>query len=429
MYEKQKAKSINKIEHQIDSMAPILSQIQLDNLVKHKYTSAGSTLLDPIFQPYWCWCVQQLPMNLAPNLITLIGLLLNVVSSLLVIFYSPNATEDIPSWVLILCALGLFLYQTLDAIDGKQARRTGSSSPLGELFDHGCDAVSTIFVATSLSVALKLSNDSPWLVFAVCAFGMNCFYVAHWQTYVTGSLRFGKFDCTEAQVSIYGVYVLTALFGDSLWSLKVPFLNMDLRYIPVIMSIIGPIISMCTNFYTISKGGIGRNGSSVANTSIIFPGIPLVLIYCLQLMIANRSAENIYENYTCLYILAFGFVWSKTTIRLIVAHMTKGEIFWNDSCLIGPIMLLLDQYLNSIIPEHYVLWLFLIYNIYDLIAYCSKVCLQICCHLDIYLFKITPKSTTPSTSTPTTTTNGNKSRNNETLKLGVSTRSNSNKNN
>jgi phosphatidylglycerophosphate synthase len=42
-----------------------------------------------------------------------------------------------------LTALGLFLYQSLDAIDGKQARRTGSSSPLGELFDHGCDSVST----------------------------------------------------------------------------------------------------------------------------------------------------------------------------------------------------------------------------------------------------------------------------------------------
>lgn len=39
-------------------------------------------------------------------------------------------------------ALGLFLYQSLDAIDGKQARRTDSSSPLGELFDHGCDSVS-----------------------------------------------------------------------------------------------------------------------------------------------------------------------------------------------------------------------------------------------------------------------------------------------
>ena len=39
-------------------------------------------------------------------------------------------------------ALGLFIYQSLDAIDGKQARRTNSASPLGELFDHGCDSVS-----------------------------------------------------------------------------------------------------------------------------------------------------------------------------------------------------------------------------------------------------------------------------------------------
>ena len=42
-----------------------------------------------------------------------------------------------------MCGFGLFVYQSLDAIDGKQARRTGSSSPLGELFDHGCDSIST----------------------------------------------------------------------------------------------------------------------------------------------------------------------------------------------------------------------------------------------------------------------------------------------
>lgn len=48
-----------------------------------------------------------------------------------------------PLWAYILGALGLFIYQSLDAIDGKQARRTNSSSPLGELFDHGCDSIST----------------------------------------------------------------------------------------------------------------------------------------------------------------------------------------------------------------------------------------------------------------------------------------------
>ena len=35
------------------------------------------------------------------------------------------------------------MYQSLDAIDGKQARRTNTNTPLGELFDHGCDSLST----------------------------------------------------------------------------------------------------------------------------------------------------------------------------------------------------------------------------------------------------------------------------------------------
>lgn len=48
-----------------------------------------------------------------------------------------------PRWLYFTWAIGLFIYQSLDAIDGKQARRTGTSGPLGELFDHGCDALNT----------------------------------------------------------------------------------------------------------------------------------------------------------------------------------------------------------------------------------------------------------------------------------------------
>ena len=40
-------------------------------------------------------------------------------------------------------AFAHFMAHTLDGIDGKQARRTGSSSPLGEMFDHGLDSWST----------------------------------------------------------------------------------------------------------------------------------------------------------------------------------------------------------------------------------------------------------------------------------------------
>jgi phosphatidylglycerophosphate synthase len=54
-----------------------------------------------------------------------------------------------------LCSIGLFVYQSLDAIDGKQARRTNSSSPLGELFDHGCDAIS---IGKSIKLFLPFLN-------------------------------------------------------------------------------------------------------------------------------------------------------------------------------------------------------------------------------------------------------------------------------
>ena len=50
---------------------------------------------------------------------------------------------QVPRWACFVCCLGLFIYQSLDAIDGKQARRTNTQSPLGELFDHGCDSLST----------------------------------------------------------------------------------------------------------------------------------------------------------------------------------------------------------------------------------------------------------------------------------------------
>lgn len=45
-----------------------------------------------------------------------------------------------PRWVYAMGGLAVAVYANLDSIDGKQARRTGSSSPLGQLFDHGIDA-------------------------------------------------------------------------------------------------------------------------------------------------------------------------------------------------------------------------------------------------------------------------------------------------
>ena len=53
----------------------------------------------------------------------------------------------------------LFFAQTLDAIDGKHARRTKRSSPLGQLMDHGCDSMDN-FLYTIVIAQLFLFGDS-----------------------------------------------------------------------------------------------------------------------------------------------------------------------------------------------------------------------------------------------------------------------------
>jgi ethanolaminephosphotransferase len=48
------------------------------------------------------------------------------------------------------------LYTWLDCLDGKQARRTGTSSPLGQLFDHGCDALSVNLLLGNIACSLSI---------------------------------------------------------------------------------------------------------------------------------------------------------------------------------------------------------------------------------------------------------------------------------
>ena len=128
----------------------VLSEQDLDMIAAYKYKPGAYTHIDDLLTPFWNWAVTLLPMWMAPNLVTFIGLAGTCFASLLVTSYSPGLDGDnVPRWCSLLFAVALFLYQTLDAIDGKQARRTSSSSPLGQLFDHGCDA------------AVKVSKGAP----------------------------------------------------------------------------------------------------------------------------------------------------------------------------------------------------------------------------------------------------------------------------
>ncbi|XP_075972333.1 choline/ethanolaminephosphotransferase 1 bbc isoform X4 [Anticarsia gemmatalis] len=367
----------------------ILNAAQLKRLSEHKYSCTSASILDAWLQPWWCWLVSKTPLWLAPNLITILGLIVNIVTTLILVWYSPDARQDPPRWSCALCALGVFIYQSLDAIDGKQARRTGSQSPLGELFDHGCDSISTVFIALGACIAVKLGEYPTWMFFQ-CFSAMTLFYCAHWQAYVTGTLKMGRIDVTEAQYSIMGIHLVSAILGPSFWATQLPTINVSLNLISNYVVVLLTMYLVAGYVTVIMKGGVGKNGSTVAGTSILSPVIPFSLVVVPAFIIFQKSESNVYQHHPSLYIMAFGMVAAKVTNRLVVAHMTKSEMDYYDWSLLGPAMLFLNQYFNNALPEYYVLWLCTLWVCSDLIRYCGQICLEICDHLKIQLFRISP---------------------------------------
>ncbi|XP_049864931.1 cholinephosphotransferase 1 isoform X8 [Pectinophora gossypiella] len=378
----------------------ILNAAQLKRLSEHKYSCTSASILDACLQPWWCWLVSKTPLWLAPNLITILGLIVNIVTTLILVWYSPDARQDPPRWACALCALGVFVYQSLDAIDGKQARRTGSQSPLGELFDHGCDSISTIFIALGACIAVKLGEYPTWMFFQ-CFCAMTLFYCAHWQAYVTGTLKLGRIDVTEAQYSIIIIQLLSATLGADFWATQVGG-ALEVRYSLALAAVAAAFLTVGALAAAIVAGGVGKNGSTVAGTSILSPVIPFSLVVVPAFIIFQKSESHVYENHPALYIIAFGMVAAKVTNRLVVAHMTKSEMEYYDWSLLGPAMLFLNQYFNNAIPEYYVLWLCTIWVCVDLVRYCGQICLEICDHLKIQLFRI-PYPPPPQQAKPSTT--------------------------
>lgn len=162
-------------------------------LPHYQYKGEDQSLLYKyILSPLASFCVNHLtPSHVAPNTITFIGLLLMVGSYTVMAYHVPTLepVETAPRWIFLLNGIAMLCYQTLDNMDGKQARRTRSSSPLGVLFDHGCDAVNSIFGSANwmISMALHPSRDS-WLCWSILFGPYGLFYVATWEQFYTGEL-------------------------------------------------------------------------------------------------------------------------------------------------------------------------------------------------------------------------------------------------
>jgi len=118
------------------------------------------------------------------------GLFCNLLFTASTIYYGGfDNSHFLPPWVLYSTSFLYFAYYILDNLDGKQARRTQSSSNLGMIMDHACDALTTFLFSTGASSITGSKTSYQYFLFwCMTSFP---FYFTTLEAYYTRILRLG----------------------------------------------------------------------------------------------------------------------------------------------------------------------------------------------------------------------------------------------
>jgi len=312
---------------------------------------------------------------------------------LIIWFYCPDLEGFAPSWAYFLVALLIFAYQTLDNLDGKQARRTGTSSPLGEAFDHGGDSMTVIAFAMTLGSALQFG---PVLSFVTQILMMAFFYLCHWEAYFTGVLILRPLDNpTEAQFAMILLLLITCFWGPLTWltEIRIPLLGpAQLNHIIFFFFVLSSVNTCLDNFSRVFEH---YNTQQLNKTPPLLCLAPLGTLLSVSALCAWLSPALLSEH-PRVFMAATGFLFSYIQIRLIIQGVCKEPFkpFYNATI---PLILFafncfLDFSGSPIFDSAFALHLYFFVNLGNLIYLVVSVVNELTTILNIRVFTITPST-------------------------------------
>ncbi|XP_014230507.1 ethanolaminephosphotransferase 1-like [Trichogramma pretiosum] len=314
--------------------AEYLSQEHLAGFEHYKYSCLDTSPLSIyVMHPFWNRVVEYCPKWVAPNLLTFSGFLFTVLNFAMFTYYDYYffaSSDDMPQYALIpraafaLAAFNIFMAYTLDGIDGKQARRTQTSSPLGELFDHGLDSWTTMLITSCMySVFGRTEHSvSPIRMYFILWNVFINFYLSHWEKYNTGVL-FLPWGYDLSMVATVVVFFFTSIGGHSSWKFDLPggysagSLFELLIYVSALVSNV-PVV-----LWNIYKSYRDKTGKMKTFPEAIRPLIPLALLFVIATPWVVYSPSKIIERDPRIIYMAVGTIFSNICCRLIVSQMSN----------------------------------------------------------------------------------------------------------
>ncbi|XP_076055539.1 ethanolaminephosphotransferase 1-like [Oratosquilla oratoria] len=312
-----------------------LNSEQLLGFENYKYSAQDtSPLSNYVMHPFWNTVVQICPKWVAPNVLTFVGFLFTVANFMLLSIYDYyffSSSDDpavkqyppVPNWVWLVCAFNHFMAHTLDGIDGKQARRTGTSGPLGELFDHGLDSWTTFFIPACIwSVFGRLDYSiGPLRFYFVLWNVLTCFYTSHWEKYLT-KILFLPWGYDISQVIIFIIYIVTGVWGQGIWKFEVFGIPSGAMF-EILMYAGSLASSLPMSFWNIYKSYRDGSGKMLGVQEAIRPLVTPLVFFAITTGWVVYSPNDIINYDPRALVFLVGSIFANMNCRLIVSQMSN----------------------------------------------------------------------------------------------------------
>ncbi|KAB8225112.1 hypothetical protein BDV33DRAFT_198955 [Aspergillus novoparasiticus] len=360
------------------------------------YNAFNGSYLERLFlQRFWIKLSGMVPDWIAPCVLTCTGITINVVTCLILLYYSPSTGGNAPPWAFVLAAIGVFCYQTLDGIDGKVAI-ANQNTQIEEVYDHGCDAISTIFVTLEIAVAFQLGRY-PMLNVLCLLVPSIAFFSTHWLCHIKHQMVFGRVDVAEAQFLMMAIHLLTAYFGQSMWHIhlvSVRGFQLALVHIMVLGIIFGLLLAI---FHNVNLAVLGAK-TPLEKLGVRIPArrglriwYPLVPIAALTVLAIWAFYFGYFVVSPTTFYITFGLAYTKVTIKLLMKNISHGTMELTDTALLPPLFIALNTLLSLMLPTTALTWSLFLTAI-DLGCYfsCASWDLQDALGLNIFSIKYPP---------------------------------------
>lgn len=139
---------------------------------------------------------------------------------ILVAISRGSLIAHVPRWFCFLQAYAYFAYRMLDEMDGKQARRTQNSSPLGLIFDHGCDCFAMGLQTIIFFIVAQVGNNK--LCYLNIVISMAGFHFCTLEEYYLGILELPPLNgVSDGSIIIIIFYIVNGIIGNEKMALNV----------------------------------------------------------------------------------------------------------------------------------------------------------------------------------------------------------------